>query len=150
MEVSSMEELDKNLKELTLGLVWASLVLGLLALIMIRFGYTRPGNEIWNCIVISLKGCFCGWFFIAGRYSGKQVLQAKVELFEQKLMNAQEKLRDQKLNWDEKVTKSRQKIEVLKRDVENSKNREEALAQQIKAFKRTPGDANQTALKSFL
>ncbi len=40
------EELDKTLKELATGLGFATLILTLIALLMIRFGYTRPNNDI--------------------------------------------------------------------------------------------------------
>jgi hypothetical protein len=145
-----MGKLDKSLNELASGLIIATLLLGLIALLMIRFGYTRPDNDIWKCLIFSLKGCACAWFFLWGRYSVKELLLATVENSELKLKHAEDKLLVQKAHLEEKLLKKELKLENLKRELETSKHREEALAQKLNAYTRTPSDANKNALKSFL
>jgi hypothetical protein len=151
MEASQMEEeLDKTLKELATGLSFATLIFTLIALIMIRFGYTRPDNDIWKCLLFLLKGCICGWFYLWGRYSAKELLRARAANSELIQKHSDERLHEQKLRLGEQISTIELKFKNLKRELESSKLREEALAQKLKAFTRTPADANKNALKSFL
>jgi hypothetical protein len=150
MEASQMEEQDKTLKELATVLSFASLILTLIALFMIRFGYTRPENEIWNCVIFLLKGCVCGWFYSCGRYSVKELSSTRTANYMLILRHTEERLNDQKIRLEEQLSKTESILENLKRELESSKLREEALSQKVKAFTRTPADANNTALKSFL
>jgi hypothetical protein len=145
-----MEERDKTLKELTTGLSFATLIFILIALLMIRFGHTRPDNDIWKCLLFSLRACICGWIYLWGRYSAQELLRERAANSTLKQQHSEEKLRDQKLRWEEQLTKSKLELEILKNELQASKLSEEALTQKLKAFTRTPIDANQNALKGFL
>lgn len=145
-----MEELDKTLKELTTGLSFATLIFTLIALIMIRFGYTHPDNDIWRCLLFSLKGCICGWFYLWGRYSAKELLRERAANSALKQQHSEEKLHDQKARSEEQLFTSKLELEHLKNELKASKLSEEALTQKLKDFTRTPIDANKNALKGFL
>ncbi len=145
-----MEELDKTLSELTTGLIFATLILGLIALIMIRSGHTGPDNDIWKCLLFALKGCACGWFYLWGRYSAKELLMARIVNCELKIRHSEERFHDHKVRCDEQLSNSKLKFKSVMNELESSKLREEALAQKLQAYTRTPADANQKALKAFL
>ncbi len=144
------EELDKTLKELATGLGFATLVLTLISLLMIRFGYTRPDNDIWKCLLFLLKGCICGWFYLWGRYSAKELLRARAVNSDLKRKHSEERFHEQKLRFGEQLSNNELKFENLRRELESTRLREETLTQKLKAFTRTPADANKNALQSFL
>lgn len=144
------DERDKTLNELTTGLCFGTIMLALISLIMIRFGYTQPENDIWKCLLFSLKGCICGWFYLWGRYSVKELLRARASNSELKLKYSEDRLLEQKLRMEEQLAKSHLELQQFKSELQSSKFKEEALTQKLNAITRTPADANKNALKSFL
>jgi hypothetical protein len=145
-----MEELDQNLKSHSANLILASSILCLISLIMIRFGYNHPKNEIWSCVLFALKVCSYAWTFILGRYSAKEIFRERAATYELKLTHSQGKINEQKLRSDEILSQIQQKSDELRSELSESKRREEALLQKLKAIQKTPNDANQDALRSFV